>query len=150
MFYIVAKDITLYAHYYVSDYNACDEFVDIKLHFAVDVIDINNTNDTGECKGENGLYQIAKTAYNELTTSQKQKFCTYSSYKNGRERLSAWARANGDMLDLTSYEIVSVNSQALNVITQNNNAIIVIAMVIGTISLSGTALFLFKKKKYNR
>ena len=145
----ITNDTTFYAHYYVSDYDKLDEFQGIQLHFDVDVIDENDNTDTGACI-TNGYYATAKEAYNAFSSSLKQKFNTYSAYQKGRARLEAWARANGETIDTSTYEIVPLNANPIIKLINDNNAFVLIIIVISMVSITGVALFLLRKKRVTK
>ncbi len=142
----ITNDTIFYAHYYVSDYDKLDEFQGIQLHFDVDVIDENDNTDTGACI-TNGYYATAKEVYNAFSSSLKQKFNTYSAYQKGRARLQAWARANGETIDTSTYEIVPLNAQPVIKTLSSNDAIVITIIVANIIGMTAIALFLVRKKR---
>ena len=144
--YTVNADTTFYAYYTQSDENKVDEFVGVQLHFDVDVIDVSNTADTGACRGETGLYQVAKTAYNALSSSRKQKFCTEDKYENGRLRFIAWANANGEDLNLSTYAIVPLSARIISPL-EGNNAVVVAIIISSVLTLSSIGLFFVIRRK---
>lgn len=51
---------------------------------------------TGACLGEGGYYQVAMTAFLELTPEQQELFKTGDEFADARKRYEAWAHFNGD------------------------------------------------------
>lgn len=142
----ITADTTFYAAYYRSDDNILDEFQDIQLHFDVNVIDENNNTDTGACK-TSGYYVSAKEVYNTFTYALKRMFNTNSNYAKGRARLEAWARANGETIDTSNYQLVPLNANPVIKVVNERNMFILIAVVTFMISITGFALIVLKKKR---
>lgn len=148
----ITGNVTLYAIWFQSVTDQIDEFIGVKLHFDVDVIDKADESDTGACRGENGYYAIAKTAYNALTQSQKGMFCTNAAYADGRARFIAWANANGEDLNLTTYNIVEKASRvsiSLDNVEENNTALCVVVIAITSVTVVAVLIAL-KKKRYSK
>lgn len=51
---------------------------------------------TGACKGDDGYYNTAKSAYGSLSNAAKILFQNDSAYADMKARYDAWAAANGD------------------------------------------------------
>ena len=142
----ITADTTFYASYYRSDDNILEEFQGIQLHFDVDAIDENNNTDTGACV-TSGYYVAAKEVYNAFSYSLKTKFNTNGNYAKGRARLEAWARANGEKIDTSTYEIVPLYAQPVTKLLNQDNATVLIVSVIAMITITGMALILLKRKR---
>ncbi len=145
--FTVSDDVTFVASFYRSDTDVVDEFVAVQLHFVVDPIDTNNNADTGACKGENGYYQIAKAVYNTFTNNQKYYLVKGVVYGEAFMRFDAWARANGERIDTSTYEIVPLNANPVIKVVKSNDAIVITIVVASIIGLTGAALFLLRKKR---
>ena len=138
-----------YAKFEQSNQDVVDEFVGVKLHFDVNVIPTSNNNDTGACRGDEGYYAVAKAAYNSLSNAQKKMFCQNAEYANGRSRFIAWANANGENLNLSTYAIIQASSRGLGTGTSDNNSLLV-AIIAVTVVTSGSCLglIIFKKRRH--
>lgn len=140
---------TYYANFTQTSEDHVDQFVGIQLHFDVDIIDINDKRDTGLCRGNSGYYQVAKTAYNSLLNSEKQKFCTESKYKDARDRFEAWANANGEHLNVSTYSIVKATNKTDSMKQNSNTALLVtVSCLLAGISLA--AFFLARKRRFHK
>lgn len=149
--YTVNDNVTFYAYYEQTDSDKVNQFVGIDLHFDVDMIDVSNTSDTGACRGNNGLYAIAKTSYTNLSFSQKNLFNNTSSYAQAKARLLAWANANGETINPNNYDLIPLNSQQLMQTISNNNIVALVIISMSLITVSGLAFFLIRRKKnYNK
>ena len=142
---------TYYAKYSRIERDYVDEFVGIQLHFDVDIIDEEDQRNTGACLGNTGYYQVAKTAYNALTSSLKQLFCTDSSYAKARARLKAWANANGEDLNLSNYQLepITPSNALFNGDKQATNTAVVVTVcsLLSVISLA--AFIIARRKRFN-
>lgn len=128
---------------------ALARFAKRQLH--TDTIPFSDRTEGNACRGENGYYEKASSFYaNYLTKNQKVEFATSDTYEQERERMTAWAAANGTTISFnpTSGEIVPANALPLFNIDLTNNKF-EIAIVISIILSIGIAVFfiLFKPKK---
>ena len=107
-----------------------DQFVGVQLHFDVDVVSLENENDTGACRGDTGYYKAAKEVYLDLSAACKTIFRTYDAYENARARFTAWATANHEVINYSTGAISSSGSN-INFVDENkdNTMIIVIASI---------------------
>ncbi|MBR2507756.1 MAG: hypothetical protein IKB70_12920 [Bacilli bacterium] len=120
--------------------NPIQGFVDSFMHM------LTYTSNSGYCADENHhYYSDAKTAYTSLTSAQKQTFCTDSAYADAYARLSAWANANGDVLD-SDLNLVSKSRTSLTALTENNNIAILIIVIASSMTLIA-GVIVFKRKK---
>lgn len=109
-------------------------------------------NGTGACKT---LYPNIKSTWNGFTTYQKKAFANTDYYAPAFERLQAWATANGDVLNPTSYALNANNTAILPIFNNNqyNNRTIEIAIVsvvlVASIGIIGLFI-LIKRKRYNK
>ena len=145
-----SANTNIYALWSQSDAQKVEYFIGVKLHFDKDVIDINNNADTGACKGEEGYYAVAKTYYNSMSSAVKTMFCENAEYANGRSRFIAWARANGEDLNLATHAIVSGSARGLDSARNNNTKALTIAIIAVTLVTSGSCLglIIFKKRRH--
>lgn len=91
---------------------------------------------------------IALGYYKNLSTSGKSEFQTSDDYviSTARERLNAWADAQGKTINYSSGELSSKsNLFGFNVATENGTTIIVVVALISTASL--TMLLFIKKRR---
>lgn len=100
---------------------------------------------TGACLGEGGYYQVAMTAFLELTPEQQELFKTGDEFADARKRYEAWAHFNGDD---TPYD-GSFNPSLAARINNDDNAEywIVGGVSLAAIGLAAGLLFLRKKKE---
>ena len=100
---------------------------------------------TGLCAGENGYYALAKAELLDIEAKHDGVIKLLSKdarYVAAWERLQAWALANGEVFSEEG-SVESINN--FNMLTNNNFVITLI--VVSTIALLITSLFVFKKKK---
>lgn len=148
----ITANTTIYVGFSRTTADYVNEFVGVALHFDVDIISTENESDTNACRssgeGAKSYYATARTAYNALNNDQKELFCANGSYANARARLNAWADANGERLNLDTYEIVSKSVFISNNI-QNNSSVEVIIVVtsLATIIAISFIFFIYKKKR---
>ena len=143
---------TYYANYSQTDEDRADQFRGVELHFDVDIIPVTDESNTGACLGSNGLYAKAKTKYNSFTSNVKQLFCTLAKYADARARFNAWANANGERLDLNTYQLVQAKPATTlinEVVNGETNAalIVVFVSVISVITLTGFIMIRRKRSK---
>lgn len=144
--YQISSDMTFYARYTQDSRDVVLQFVGIELHFDVDVISTSNVSDTGACRGETGYYEVAKAKYLSLNNAQKKIFCEYSEFATARARFIAWANANGEDINLSTYAIVQQSSKIVPANDSSDTVNIVI--IISAVSLlSFVALIVIKRKK---
>ena len=143
----VSSDSTYYAKYTQTAIQCVEEFVGIELHFDVNVIPTSDQRDTGECKGESGLYAVAKAKYNSLSSAAKKIFCENEQFENGRARFKAWAIANGEDLDLSTFKIVQLSNQISLRDSNNNSSVYIVVIAITASTLMLTGLLVLKKKR---
>ena len=139
-----------YAKFEQTNKDLVDYFVGVKLHFDVDVIDINNNSDTGACRGETGYYEVAKSYYNSMPSASKAMLCENAEYANGRNRFVAWAHANGEDLNFQTHAIVQQSSRSFETSGTTKNNTLILAIIITTVLTSGSCLglIIFKKKRH--
>ncbi len=148
--YDITANTVFYAYYAQTDAEVVNQFVGVQLHFDVDVIPVSDTSDTGNCRGENGYYSIAKAVYVTFTSSQKSLFRTSDDYAEARARFSAWATANGETYNPNTGNITTSihnnNGDNLNSNNGNNNMIIIICVIAAISATSLLVLTILKKK----
>ena len=104
--------------------------------------------------GENGYYAKAKEFYNTyLNTTQRKAFATSSNYVQLRERMIAWAAANGIELSFnpSTGALVEGSNRIVPFVDKRSNIALIIAVSTITISTLGfVVLSILKKKKATR
>jgi len=139
------KAISLYietASKTATDTQIVDTFVNTELHMR------DYKDSLGYCKdSENHYYSTAKSKYNSLSAAQKEIF-DGASYADARERLHAWAVANGEIFDSSHSFIPSTNTILPGM--ENSGAVIAIVVVsILSVSAIGGYFFIRKRKELN-
>ena len=133
-----------------TDVDALERFSYRALH--MDTIPTSDTEDTGACRGENGYYTKAKAYYNDyLTPAQRVLFATDESYEEPKDRLVAWATANGETIsfDATTGELIAnsrINFLSTSIENKSAEALMIICSAIALISLS--TFFVIRKRKH--
>lgn len=143
----ITSNQTFYAKYTQTGRQIVQEFVGVELHFDVNVIPTSDERDTGACKGETGYYAVAKAKYNSLSKVCKELFCEDAEFANGRARFKAWANANGEDLNLSTYNIVSQSINRTTIDNDENSSFAVAIIVVAASALMLTTLIILKKKK---
>lgn len=137
---------TTYVETDISSSDDCvglETFIDTYLH-------MNYVDNLGYCKdNEHHYYATAKTAFNNLNEHQRTLFTSNSAYLTEFARLSAWASANGDVLNSNNLLASGKNVVLLKQINkiENNSFIAVICSI--SISSIFIAYIIIKKKKHN-
>jgi len=107
------------------------------------------TSDTGACRGETGYFALAKTAFNALTDNQRLIFSTNTAFAGFYARYVAWAKANGEVVSVSSSGSVSyaaLGSEVLLSITSSTaTSIIVVCSIVSLASLG--FFFALRKRK---
>ena len=128
-----------------------DLFVAKYMHF-VDVA-TTVTSDTGACRGDDGYFALASSAFNALTPAQRNLIME-GQYTDVFNRLSAWADANGKTIDFDADSNVAImnrinsrgySDDSFSFGDEDSNAV-----VLGVTGLSAAALgvlYLLKKKR---
>lgn len=145
----IAKGVKVYGIGYTlkTDAEMISSFISDNMHmndYDKDGVH-GSTGGDGSCKT---YYWTAKAAYNKLLASQKETFCTSedSAIVAARTRLTDWAVANGETLNLENYVLGSVYSPFLVETKTNNIVLIVISTsLVSVIAISG--FFFLRKKK---
>lgn len=118
-----------------------ESFIDTYLH-------MNYVDNLGYCKdNEHHYYSTAKSAFNALKEHQRSLFTGNSAYASEFARLSAWATANGDLLNSSNLLSKSPTMSVLNIINNNNQLSIILFVVVGTISLSAIGGYFYLHRK---
>ena len=131
------------------DQIAVENFCKTALHLdetdTENYIDPNDNTSGTACKGPTGYYEVAKAAYNELTNDQKDIFATSSDtiVNWGRQRLAAWAIANGESFDVTNHIFVATQG----IINPVNSSLVIILVTIGAVLAVSISLFAITRKK---
>ena len=131
-----------------DDQKAVDTFVSTYMH--LDDVNINNHFDTGACKGETGYYALAKAAYLALTADQKSIFNTSEEFSvvRAKERLTAWAVANGETFDPAAgtFETSVLYTPVMNF--ENNAGYVIMIAVITLSAIAFGVVILTHKRKH--
>lgn len=135
-----------------EDVNAVNNFVSEKMH-------LDHTTNDGSCK-TNGWYSTASSAFSGLTTNQKSiilnSLSNYGSvsetlwtYRDVRDRLEAWAIANGETFNTTSGTFSrTVTGLDSNINADNSSMIIVVAIVVAfSLTIVGGYFFIRRHKE---
>lgn len=115
-------------------------------------IETSDKSDTGACRGENGYYQKAKTAYQNFTTAVKTKISQDDCFNLACARFHDWSLANGEdaIISGTTLTVSARNDILLNNSYENKSTLIVILTVsILSISTLGV-LIVLKRKKFDK
>jgi LPXTG-motif cell wall-anchored protein len=126
-----------------TDTDIVNEFVNGYLHPEIPYTD---GSDTGDCVG---YYSAAKNAFNGMTLDQRTLFATDATYADPLARLEAWARANGDELDMSTYVLTEVAAFNFRnqVMTSTNNILLI---SFGIVLILGIGSFLyFRRRRHN-
>ena len=126
--------------------NRVQGFVDAFMHFG-NVPHNPLDPDTGHCKDSGyGYFTAALNAYNQLTPSEQEDFCTESEYANAYDRFSDWASANG--YSFNGYTLEQDARLGLSIFGADNQISITVIVIIAAISVTSIgALLVLKKRK---
>lgn len=104
--------------------------------------------DTGACRGANGYYNKAKTAYQNFSAAIKTKISEDECWGIAQARFIAWAKANGETVS-SSETTLTVNQKTMPEVLQTSTSVItvVIVSVISITAIGG--YFYFHKRKHN-
>lgn len=141
---------------YQSSLNLTDLYVSLSgyqqaLDFSNDylLMDIIPTTDpsvTPECASR---YSDAKAAFANLYDEGKASFLTNEDFQNARNRLAAWAKANGEEFD-SSTGLLSVSSiMGANGFSTSSDDVAA-TLAIGTIALGAGVTLVFAKRRHSR
>jgi len=132
----VTGNITLYAKWVETTLYT---FAKTYLHPEIPFTDHRNT---GACYT---YYKSAKSAFNNLSASDRSEFLSSNLYTDYKARLTAWAKANGDVFSGNSL-IQGNNTIALE---NSGNEIAIILTLVSITSLILSSIVIFKKRKEN-
>lgn len=90
--YIGTRIASITANYVLTK-DEVSIFIDNYMHTE---ISIDNHEDTGMCRGSNGYYAKAKTAFLSMSEKGRNSFMNDEEWLNMRLRYEAWARSNND------------------------------------------------------
>ena len=129
----------------ISDSQDClglESFIKTYMH-------MDYTDNLGYCKDStHHYYSTAKEAFNALNDHQRSLFTSNSAYSAEWDRLSTWAKVNGD--ELTNTNTLAKGSFAYDILEENTDSNITLIILISVGLLSITTLLLIIKKKKNR
>ncbi len=144
------QTVTTSQDYYLritqTNLDVVNQFVGIQLHFDVDVVSTDNVSDTGACRGETGYYQVAKAAYQSLSSNQKTLFRTNDEFAAARARFTAWAAANHEVINYSTGAFTSASIAMYNTPSKDYTLVIIVASI-SVLTLIG--MFVLNKKKSN-
>ncbi len=140
--------ITLYAIGPEVDIGETEDCLGLET-FITDYMHMDYNDNLGYCKDkEHHYYSSAKSAFNALNTHQRSLFTGNTAYSLEYNRLSAWAKANGDTF--SNNQLVSANNMnVVGIESDNFSLTIVIILSISCLGLS-VLLILVKKKKVHK
>lgn len=137
-----------------ADVEEVNDFIELCMHTEI----APSVQGTGSCK-DSGWYDDAKDYFDDLTPRQKAIILTSTSYaltdgdnvwyyNQIKERLQAWARANGETfnVELGTFSRIKVNSIFGTTAEETNNILIITIVAIVSVTAVG-GYFLLKKKK---
>jgi len=136
--------------YYAEDADVVNQFcIDYLKSKAIPTTDHSNT---GACLT---YYGDSKSAYADLSATQKNLFVTDSKYADMNDRMVAWAKANGETLSFNADGSTSIQTSSyVNSINNTINGetssttLIAVAAVVSTVAFC-VLLVLRKKSKHN-
>jgi len=119
-----------------------DAFVADNMHMT------DYTEQLGWCKdSEHHYYSTAKAAFNDMPEAERALFLEHSDYTAAKERLVAWAAANGEVVSGTSLASGSNISSIAG--DSTNTGMIVIVVLVSLIAIVGATIVLKKRKENN-
>lgn len=139
---VVTKELTV-----LNNVNAVQDFVDNYMYMT----DPNYTGEgTGKCISD-GTYAAAKTAYNALSEYQRGLFNTEAQFTDAKARLLAWAAANGDVINTSTYALEAAGLGRITNPTGGSVAVYTL-LALALIAFTSAALVLHitkKRRAYN-
>ena len=106
-----------------------------------------NTSDTGACRGENGYYQKAKTAYQNFSSSIRTKISEDECFYAAQARFAAWAEANNETASISGTTLtITPQRYGINEISKDDNNFIII-LIVSIVSITSLGLLLVLKRK---
>ena len=134
---------TVYSPYADSKANALNRFGTRKLSAGDVAFDDNR--DTGACLTK---YADAKAFYNTyLTANQKTALANDASYNNLKERLTAWAAANGEVFNASAGTFSAANNTFAIFGEKDNNSVITIVVATSIALIAFGTFFVLKRKQ---
>ena len=132
-----------------SNYEVFDSFVSQYMHF--NDVEVDNNEDTGECRGESGYYRQAIGAFNYLTYDQRSLIMD-TKYSDVFNRLYAWAVANGEDLNMDTCQFERLKKVPTNsvgdILTAEDDSTFVVLLGVFSLGVSAlSAFYLVKKRK---
>lgn len=101
-------------------------------------------NGTGLCIS-NGTYASAKVAFNALSSAARELFVSDASYLAAKNRLVAWATANGEQLN-ASNSLVAASGNHVG-LASNNIELYIVLTLVSLMGISFILIYGLKKKK---
>lgn len=141
----ITSNITIYAKWN-EKLIVIDNVDKFCLNFMHPEISFYDQSNTGACKGETGYYKLAKDAFNLLSAEEKTIFNNNEDYINYKNRLIAWADANGEIYNGNNF---IANQLANNVLINNhddNYSVLIIVLSIAAPLLLTSFLYIKRKK----
>ena len=112
---------------------------------------VSGTNCLSTTDGGLGYYDTAVAAYALLSDNAKIQFATHSDFAKARDRMIAWAAANGSSIEFntTTGAIQTPSSRASLDLTLNdsNKGIIIVAVLSAVVLATVGGYFFIRKKK---
>ena len=158
------KRVTIYgisiAYAYRADYSAAKTFEeDYILNPAGNNIPYPSTTPTGipgtdclsEAKGGEGYYDAAIDRYNsnEFGAAARLEFATHADFANARERLTAWALANGKVITFNTTTGAIQIAERISLLPSTNSSVSITTaiVVISTVALAAIGGYFFLRKR---
>ena len=134
------------SYYDNTDYVYAMDWVNHEMH--MQDIPTSNTSDTGACRGANGYYQKAKSAY-QTYSGIKDQVQYVQGYQDAFARFSDWATANGETASFSGTTLV-INSKINLLPTEvgggvETASVVVVASILSLAAVGG--YFVLRKKK---
>ena len=134
-------------------------FIDAFMHFGN--VSKETTSDTNACRnseeGAKGYYVAAKAAFNSMSDDDRDEFYVYSGvgqkYHDAYERLSWWATANGEELDVSGEHAIlkaTSNGGIQTIINDGNNSTVIAIVIISTVSALAVGGYFFIRRRKER
>ena len=137
----------------ITSYDLVSTFVNGNMKMTT--IPTTDTSDTGACRGNNGYYITAKTAWNSLVSAHTAhtdlQTIFQTKFNDAYLRYLAWAEANHDANPFDGKNSISYKPSVISsIFNRDDNRTILIVVISSIISITGILSYLiFKKKKAN-
>ncbi len=110
-------------------------------------IQTTTTTDTGACRGANGYYQKAKTAYQNYSSAIKTKMSEDECWSAAQTRFVAWAKANGETASFSGTSLTVNGNQMISPILNSKNNPLLLTVLGSIVVIVAGAFFFYHSKK---